>query len=400
MQIAKRFERRLRVLLFVMIAVTGVVVAQGLASGSETDLQRETHLEREPNDSHLEAMEKRHTEISRLMGAEINNLKHDLEETKKDIKEKVAFQMRCNEQAISSVNTSIAGASYALTIVGIIVTMLAIGLGIYVSRQVKNVTDLTKQNKSILETHDKIRDEVRQLDANIKRDMGQLYNDLRKEESRALIERLRKVPEDIGNLFSILASREIGQEFYEGIKDAYQLGKGRPRFQIHEYFLLFFQHFGGIALLDPDLADQIEQEYHSLMESSFRNDIIRTSCEFLAACTQEGILHWRERVTKYFAALSASIHRDCSELHAAIYKTLGTKENRFTLYSILSSDGQLKGLAQVYGKLLLKDYGDAPGNTESEQKVVAEIAGCVKGQQKEPTEVDVARNDSNADNES
>jgi len=399
MEIANRFERRLRVLVFVMIAVTGVTAVQGLASGSESGGQRDTHLETEPNDSYLEALEKRYAEISRLMSAEINDLKRELEETKTDIDEKLAFQMRCNEQAMSSVNTSISGASYALKIVGIIITVLAIGFGIYVSKQVKSVTDLTDQNKSILKTHEKIRDEVRQLDANIRRNMTKLYDNLRNEETRALIERLRKVPEDIGNLFNILASREIAHEFYGAFKDAYQLGKGRPGFGRDQYLLLFFQHFGGIVLLDHDLADQVEEEYFRLMASSFRNDIIRTSCEFLAACTQEGVLHWRERVTKYFAALSASIHRDCNELHAAIYKTLRTKENRFDLYSILSSDGRLKELTKVYGKLLVNDYKDAPGNTESEGKVITEIVACEEEDQKKLTEDKGTGDASDVDNE-
>jgi hypothetical protein len=342
MRNASRFERRLRVLVFVLIAVIGVTAAQGLASAGETGGQRETQLEREPNDSGIEALQKRHAEMSRLMTAEINDLKRELEETKTDIKERVAFQMRCNEEAISNVNTSISGASYALAvfgiivgIFGIIVAFLLVSLGIYIGRQVKNVTVLTEQSKSILQTHERIRDEVRQLDANIKRDMAQLYSDLRNEETRALIQRLGKVPEDIANLFNILASREIGQEFYEAIKDAYQLGKGRPGFERAQYLLLIFQHFAGVALLDPDLRDDIEPQYQNLMQASFVNDIVHTSCEFLTACTQEGILHWRERLTKYFVALIASTHKNCNELHAAIYKALGIKENRFNLYSIL-----------------------------------------------------------------
>jgi len=408
MRIASRYKGSLTVLVFAVIAVTDVTPAQGLGSGNETGGQRETRLEREPSDSYLEALEKRHAEISRLMTAETNDLKRELEETRKDIKERVAFQMRCNEQAISSVNTSISGASYALTlfgiivgIFGIIVTFAVAGLGIYIGRQVKKVTDLTKDNKSIYETHLKIRDDVTQLDANIKSNVTKLYNDLRKEETRAVIERLGKVPEDIGNLFNILASREIPDEFYPAIKDAWQLGRGRPDFASPkaQYFLLFFQHFAATALFDPDLADEIEQDYPALMGASFVNDIIRTSCEFLAACTQEGILHWRERVTKYFVALSESKHKKCDELHAAIYKTLGTKEHRFNLYSILSSDGQLKGLAQVYGKLLLNDYKGAAGNTESEQKVITEIAGCEEPDQKEVTEVEGTTEGSDVDNE-
>lgn len=110
------------------------------------------------------------------------------------------------------------------------------------------------------------------------------------------------------------------------------------------------------------------------MDSAFKNDIIKTSRDFLIVCMDDGILHWREKIKKYFLALSRSKHKDLPELHGEMYKTLSTKENRFNLFSIVNQQKELKELSKIYGQYILSDYMDVSGNTESEKLVLKEIA--------------------------
>jgi len=327
----------------------------------------------ENNDTNLKLAESKQIE---LLIREVSDLRKDLKDTKTEVNQKLDYQMQCNEQALNSVNTSISGATLALTIVGIIVVGVGILLGIYISFVERKVRNLTDENKSILETHLKIKDDVEKLDNNIKRNMAQLYDDLKKEETKVLVERLAKVPEDILNLFENLASREIPDELYSRIKEAYQKLKGteRSREAESQYLTLFFQHFPALVLFDKDLENEIEGSYRRLMASAFKNDIIQTSCEFLRACTDKGILNWREKIKKYFIALSKSTHKGLPELYREIYKALSTKENRFNFYSILKSEDKLKQISKIYGQHILADYGGASGNTESEEKVLKEIA--------------------------
>jgi len=332
----------------------------------------------ENNDIDLDLTKNKQIENLTSLISEVNDLRKDLKDTKGEVNQKIAYQLRCNEQAINSVNTSISGASFALKIFAIIVAISAIGLGIYITRQVRNVTNLTRQNRSIHEMHLKIRDEVKQLDENIKNNLNKLYQDLRKEETKALISRLEIVPKDIANLGQILASRDIPMEFFPKLKEAYkalppqsespEAGRYRTSYQ-----LLFFQHFSASALFDEDLQNEMEMNYGVFMEASFENDIRKTSREFIAACATDGILNYREKIKKYFIALGKSRYAEYKELHRTIYETLSTKENRFNFYSILHSEEELGGIVVLYGQYILGDYKDAVGNTDSDKLVLKEI---------------------------
>ena len=318
-------------------------------------------------------------EIYNLLSNKIIDLEKHIRKTKEEIDKKFDYQMQCNETAINSVNTSISGASYAIMILGIIVTFLGVGLAIYIARQIRNVTHIANQSKSALSNHLKIRDEVRALDEKIKNNMSDLYNDLKEEETRALIKRLSEVPEDIGNLFSILASREIPKELFPQIKKAHQsLTNGdKPG-----YLLLFFQHFPSLSLFDEELQDEMEANYLLLMESSFKNDIMKTSEAFVKVIIKEGdILDFTEKIKKYFIALQQSKFKNRSDLHKHIYKSLLTKENRFALYSILQQEEQLKDIAKIYGQHLLSNYKDVK-NTEAEDKTLIEITEAIEPKKK------------------
>lgn len=337
----------------------------------------------ENNDIDLGIDEDKQTRLYESLVVEINELKEDLLQTKKELNEKVAYQMQCNENAIRSVNTSISGASYALGVFTIVIVVGGIFLGFYITLVERKVRNLTNENKSILENHLKIKDDVEKLDKNINKNMGEVYNKLKREETKALVERLVKVPEDILNLFDNLASREVPNELFPQFKEAYQKLKCMPPTNDKvQYLTLFFQHFPSLSLFEEDLENEIEGMYTILMDASFKNDIIKTSCEFLIVCMEDGILHWRKKIKKYFIALSSSNHKDLPELHTEIYKTLSTKENRFNLYSILHAEGVLKAVSKIYGQKMLNDYKDVSGNTESEKLVLKEIAQESEGEKK------------------
>ncbi len=310
-----------------------------------------------------------------LNSLDIIELEKHIQQVKEEIDKKFDYQMRCNDIAMNSVNTSISGATHALAIFAIIVTFGGIILGVYISVQVKNVTNVAKQCKSVL----KIRDEVMALDENIKNNMGKLYNDLKEEETIALVGRLCEVPEDVTNLFHILASRHLPKRLFPQMKKAFQsLSDDRPGDDAKgQYHLLFFQHFAGLAIFDGDLQDEIEGKFHELIQNSFRNDIVKTSEDFIKVVAKEDVLGFSEKIKKYFIALQQSHFGQFTKLHNCIYNTLLTKENRFNLYSILQSDAILKDLAIIYGQHLLSNYKDVE-NTEAESGALTEIIEAIE----------------------
>ena len=309
-----------------------------------------------------------------LNSLDIIELEKHIQQVKEEIDKKFDYQMRCNDIAMNSVNTSISGATHALAIFAIIVTFGGIILGVYISVQVKNVTNIAKQCKSVLE----IRDEVMALDENIKNNMSKLYSSLKEEETIALVERLCEVPEDVNNLFQILASRPLSAELFPQMKKAFQsLSGDLPGHEgKDQYYILFFQHFAGLAIIDEDLQGEIENRLLELIQSCFRNDIIKASEDFIKVVAKD-ILGFSGKIKKYFIALQQSHFAEFTKLHDCIYNTLLTKENRFNLYFILQSDAMLKGLAIIYGQHLLSNYKDVK-NTEAESEVLTEIAGAIE----------------------
>jgi hypothetical protein len=386
-----RFAKKLKEIAFWIVILSTAITTKGLCTtnNSINDPSQElieSSEKRKANDNtekqsdiNLFLNEDKQKKVYESLIVEINDLKQDFEQTKKELEQKVSYQMQCNENAINSVNTSISGASYSIKIFGIIITIASIGLGTFITIQLKNVTKLTRQNKSIYEIHLKIRDEVKQLDANIKNNMSKLYDDLKREETKSLVERLVNVPEDIQNLFPSLASREVPKEMYTKFKEAYHkastIDKG-------PYLTLLFQHFPSIVFFDKDIEKDIEASYAGRMDDSFKNDIINSTIEFLKVCLGTDILEYRDKIKKYFIALSKTKHKNLPELHREIYKTLSAKENRFNFYSILKSASELNQISKIYGKYMLSDYKDATGNTDSEKKVLSEIVQEVEQEKK------------------
>ncbi len=300
------------------------------------------------------------------------NYKKEIAQLKQEMQEKMTYQIQCNEKAISSVNTIISGASVAIQILTVVIAILGVALATYITFVEKKVQTLTNYSKSSVEENRTIEQTVKKLHFEIINNIEKLYNDLKKQETKSLVNRLVQVPEDIDNLFSILAAREMSPELFTDLKTAY-ISIKKDRQNGFNYLILFFQHFPQIAMFDEDLAEEIESAYHNLMNSAFRNDILKTSRDFIYTCAQKGLLNYKERLNTYYKALSNSKHKDYSDMHIEIYKALPTKEEKFNLYDIIQSDSNLKDVASIYGKQLLDEYQDSSGNTESQKLVLQQI---------------------------
>lgn len=234
------FEKKLKEIILLIAVLSIGISTKGLSvlnnSTSENNRPMAKSLEKqttsnnnlEKNDIDLGSFDNKQTKLYESLVVEINELKEDLVQTKKEIKEEVAYAIQFNENAINSVNTSISGASYLLVVFTTIFGVVGIVFGLYITLVERKVRSLTNESKSILENHLKIKEDVEKLDKNINKNMSELYNKLKIEETKTLAERLVKVPEDILNLFDNLASREVPNELFPQFKEAYQKVKCTP----------------------------------------------------------------------------------------------------------------------------------------------------------------------------
>lgn len=325
--------------------------------------------------------------------SELTSLKNELNKLKSDVDQKITNQNQTIQTSFSGTALNLASASHFITIAGVIVTVFVLLLGVYVNRIYSNITSLSNENKQLLETHMSVKKEVDKLNELINNNLMGLYSKIKEEETKNIISRLQKVPWDIANVSSALASRELSKEYYPMLKKCYlyleEIESSRPRipsviavvaFQQNyaqyrlSYLTLFFQHFADLALFDNQLATDMENQYISLMLRSFENDIRKTTSDIIRACIDNNLADQGDKLNKYFTALERSVHVYDDGLYQLCYDSLIDKQTRLMFYSLLNA-----GVTAKYklAKLILSSYKNDI-NTESEGLALAEMERLIR----------------------
>lgn len=172
-----------------------------------------------------------------------------------------------------------------LTVVSIVIGLLAAGLALYVTyleRKMKSMKDTVSQiNQDILAKEA----EVKLLVNQVNNDIGGFFVKIRREDTKAMLKRLSRVPEDITNMEDALLSRELETEDFLLLKQAYMtlIEKGRDKDKVglfkstkgEQYLLLFFQHFSGLSVEDDFIRERIVPYFQRGLDCAFDNDVMK-----------------------------------------------------------------------------------------------------------------------------
>ena len=213
---------------------------------------------------------------------------------------------------ISSVNT-------LLCVFSVIVGLIGIFFGWYISRVEKKVKAMKESIENKEKSIKDIAKTVEDTDNKIQSDISGLYNQLRKEESLTLLRRLELEPMDINNLDRLLLARPLETDGFSILKNAYmKLIKQEEEVTDDEkrlFSLLFFQHFLSLSILDDDLRDSIVEFFPQSMNCAFKRDIIKSTNDFCDAISTNGAPFDKvELVSYYLKALNESKFYDLMEL--------------------------------------------------------------------------------------
>lgn len=161
-----------------------------------------------------------------------------------------------------------------------------------------------------------------------------------------------KIPKDIANLSHALFSRELLDEDYPKLKQAYSsLEKEKDDFH-HQYHILFFQHFLEHALKDETLRPDIAEAIPDLIKASFENDILKSITEFTSLLVNNGIQDYKREINLFFFGLSDWIYKDYSSAYERLFDGLKSRNNKFELFhSVESSASNWKAKIE-FGNLL------------------------------------------------
>ena len=253
------------------------------------------------------------------------------------LQENTNFLSNVIETANDGVNNQLSATNNLLALVAVIVTIAAIWLGILIEkrkRQIEKMAETIDLKKKAVEglasTVDEKKREVEllaktteDLDKKIHSDMTGLYNDLRKEETKTLFQRIAKEPLDIDNLAQLLLARDVNPENFTLLKQAYlklqeipevedkiDLENGVLRIKPdtnHSFMLQFFQHFFYQSVKDDEIRPVFVDNFKNVFDNAFQSDIIRATEGLCKALTEaDSTFDKVEVLTEFLKAIDGS----------------------------------------------------------------------------------------------
>lgn len=296
-----------------------------------------------------------------------------------DVSTKIDNQNSVLQTSFSGVSNQISSAGNFLFIVSIIIAILVVGLGIYITFIEKKVSRILKANK-------KIKKEIEDLNEMIQNDITSLYLKLETEETKSLIKRLVNVPEDIGNIASLLLARHISNDEYGNVKKAYLKYKAKyaPN-PYHEgrlgtFQILLFQHFAGLAYSDIEIGKDIENKLDYILSAAFENDIIQSSSAIIKEYMNKKLD--AEKINIFLLAISRSEFKDLQGVYNAIFDTLIVKNKQFEFYETIDNKPELLTAKIKYGEILKDMYKTNDTNTKEQMDILKNIDEKIAAQEK------------------
>jgi len=258
------------------------------------------------------------------------------------------------DTAFDGVSAQLSASSYAIGIVGLIVTIIVVFLGVYVKRVSDNVQSLTHDNEELLKRSIVVKNDVEALSAKIVNDSTGLYKMIKTEESNHLLDRLIEVPEDVGNLFRNLATRDLEDEHFLKLKEAYIQLTGDTEDKYHNlYARIFYMNFTGKTAFDDVLSPLFFERLEDSLLGAYENDAVKASSDFFNSVISAGINDSRQKINVYVKNLSQSKFSENEAVYFAINNVLQTRESKFSLYnSIIPEDINLN-FRKEFGRLIV-----------------------------------------------
>jgi len=298
----------------------------------------------------------------------IENEITSLQQTIKELKQNNNCQTQLIQNSNSGISAQLTSATWFVGITGLIIAAISVFLGIFIHYRVKESYETLKQNEDI-------KQKVDDLNLLIKESLDGLYLRIKEEETKHIISRLKNVPEDVANLHTLLASRDLSKEHYQPLKESYlKLGRFSSMGSVPhvDYLLLFFQHYAGLTLFDINLKKDFESAYRVMLGNAFKNDIIKSTADIITSCVNNDLSKQQSKLIIYLTAITRSEYAELEGLYKTIFNKLINKENQFLLYELINKTPTLGKVRYHYGKII-KNYYEKTVNTISQKLILREI---------------------------
>lgn len=240
------------------------------------------------------------------------------------------YLMGVIETANDSVANQLSAASYLLAIIAIVIAIVGGVLGYYIGKKKRQIEAISATIDEKGKTINKISEAIKELDKQIKGNLSELYKKLRNEETKAILDRLVFEPRDIGNLIKPLFVRDLDEEGFSKLREAYFKLKSEPEDEQpknglllikirasadENYILLFFQHYSYLALKDDQIRPSLVESFEDNCQKAFKRDLIKTTIDICNALNEDTSTFNKEEVlTAYLKALNMCKYRKLEDL--------------------------------------------------------------------------------------
>ena len=257
---------------------------------------------------------------------------------------------RSSEQISNQIGTG----SWMLGVFSLTLVVVGFWLSCYIGKKEKQIRKLAKEvNKKeievsgLSETVLQQKNEVVELNRQIQSDMSGLYQQLQREETVVILNRLINIPCDIGNLNKQLMSRELIDEDYDKLVTAYNNLVANNEHNMPStystfgeiYLIVFFQHFLGKAVNESVLKDAIVTCFSSGCECSFQNDLQKSTSDLM-----KGISDWGENekidILESFVKGIMSFSNDTRPIYDLLVSNFNNKDIIIKVWDKLIANGQ------------------------------------------------------------
>lgn len=304
---------------------------------------------------------------------EIEILKSKLEDLEKKLEyqnNQINSQAGMLDTAFDGVSTELGASSNTISIFSIIIALLTIGLGWYITKIEKSIKTMVDDSETLMQRNIEIKETIEALSDKITKDSGGLYKIIRNEESNHILDRLISVPEDILNLFSSIASRDLEEVHFLKLKEAYLQVQNDDTYKTN-YLTLLFQHFSGLSLLDEDIRTDFFLNIEDSLENSFKNDVIKSSKDFFDTIAELEITTYKSEINQFIKSICKSVFSDKEEVYFQINNSINSRELKFNLYENIEVISETLMFRKKFGGFII-EYG-YENLTDKEEIIIEKI---------------------------
>jgi hypothetical protein len=300
------------------------------------------------------------------------------------LQEKYEYQVKINDQTLSSISNQIGATSYNLSIFAFLFGLFAIGLGVYVTWVERKIIRIKEENESLLKETIQTKNEVVALNELIQKDIYGLFLKIKREETEHILKRLTIVPKDICNVASELLSRELLEEDFDILKKAYLKLDEKGDYK-NDYKIVLFQHFLDLVVKDIELGPELIDYYPIAIICTFENDIVKSTEDFMKAIIDLGFQKREKEINSFINGISSSQHKDYIKVYKIIFDFLKTRDNQFKFYSLIENKKENRIGKVNFGKLLIDNYFET-SLSSSEKTTIDDIKQIQEELNKEETQ--------------